>query len=123
VQRDGLADAALLPLPLDAVGVLHSAAGKILEPLVAVEARAILPYLGDPWPDILDRHVDGHGSCCLHTGFRQEFVTGERLAHFILRCAPAQEPGTADRDVDAESEEAGQCERSRAPAARDRPDR
>ena len=123
VQHDCLADAALLPLRVDAVGVLHLAAGKVLEPLVAVEAPAILPYLGDPRPDILDRRIDGHGSCCPRTGFGHELVAGERLAHFLLRCAPAQEPGTADRDVDSKSEDAGQCERSGAPPARDRPGR
>ena len=58
MQVDGFAQLAVLPLRTDAVGVLHLAAGEVLEPLVAVEATAILAKLGEPGPHLLDRRVD-----------------------------------------------------------------
>ena len=52
---DDLADLAVLPLRVDAVGISHLAFGQVLEPLIAVEAAALLAELREPGPDRLDR--------------------------------------------------------------------
>src|SRR5215207_9023419 len=53
-----LAHLPVLPLRMDPVGVAHPAAGEVFEPLIAVEATAVLAELGEPGPDLLGRGVD-----------------------------------------------------------------
>jgi len=60
MEVDGFAQFAMLPLRMDAVGIPHLAAREVLEPLIAVEAAAVLAELSEPGPHLLDRRVDRH---------------------------------------------------------------
>ena len=93
MQVDGFAQLAMLPLRVDAVGVLHLAPGEVFEPLIAVEAAAILAELSEPGPHLLDRCLDRHGVEDLHPAFGQKLVP-RQLARLVLRFgAPTQAPG------------------------------
>ena len=51
-------DPYVLPFGMDAVRVLHLAAGEVLEPLVAVEPATVLAKLSKPRPDLLNWRLD-----------------------------------------------------------------
>ena len=118
MQVDGFAQLAVLPLRVDAVGVLHLAAGEVLEPLVAVEAAAILAELGEPGPHLLDRRVDRHRVEDPGPVLGKKLVAWQ-LALLVLRFgAPTQVPGPDHKRIQRRRGRAEQRQR-RGPAERD----
>src|SRR3954453_16571724 len=89
---DGFAELAMLPLRVNAVGVLHLAPGEVLKPLVAVEAAAILSELGEPRPHLPHRRCDRPRVEDLGR-VRETQLIAWQLALFILPLgAPMQVP-------------------------------
>ena len=92
MQVDGFAQLAMLPLWVDAVGVAHPASGQVLEPLVAVEATAILAELGEPGPHVLDRCVDRDRMEDLGPVLGKQLIARQRALLVLRFGAPTQVP-------------------------------
>src|SRR5690348_8270977 len=88
MERHLLADLTLLPLRVNPLGVAHAAAGQVLQPGVAVEAATVLPDLGQPGPDFLDRGVDRDRPGQVNGWVRYKRITGQRLVSFLSGRAP-----------------------------------
>ena len=125
MQVHGLADLSVLPLGVDLVGVVHLAAGEVLEPLVAVEAGAVLTELGEPRPDGLGRGLDRDRPRGLDPGSGTELVAGSglcRSSQLAPQCSISGRP-TIDRRRRPARERDGRDGRcgGAASAARSRP--
>src|SRR5205814_2179686 len=92
VELDDLADRPLLPLGMDDVLVVHLAASEVLQPVVAVEASAVLPDLRQPGPYHLDRRVHRDGSRRCGERVVDEFIAGQWLAPLLVGRSPAYHP-------------------------------
>ena len=75
---------ALLPLGPNLGDVVNVDAEGALQPVVAVEAGAILPELDQPWPDGGGRGVHGDGTLNLESRIASGFVTRQHQA--MLGC-------------------------------------
>jgi hypothetical protein len=81
------------------VGIPHLAACEVLEPLVAVEAAAVLAELGQPGPDLLGRCVDRHRVEDWGRVLGEQLVA-RQLARLIRRFGtPTQVPEPDDNQI------------------------
>ncbi len=84
MEFNHVANRSPLPFGMDAVRVVYLAAGQVLQPLVAVEAAAVLPDLHQPWPYRLDRRVHRDGPRGRGNGVGDEFIAGQWLAPLLV---------------------------------------
>ena len=77
MQVDDVAELAMLPLVVYAVGISHLAPCEVLEPLVAVEASTVLAELREPRPHLFDWCIDGHRVQDLRPVLGEEFIAWE----------------------------------------------
>ena len=73
----------------------HLTTGEVLEPLIAVEATAVLSDLGQPRPHVLDRSVDRHRAGHRDAGIGDQLVAGKWFLGLVGCRAPRAGPGRA----------------------------
>src|SRR5439155_15597713 len=87
---DLLANIAVLPLPMDFIGVFHFGSHEIFKRRVAVKPRAILAKLGDPWPHPFCWSMNRDDTCGLRDGLRHELITRPYARSLAPSTAPLQ---------------------------------
>ena len=93
----------VLPLGHHPVRAVHVAAHGVLEKIVAVEAAAALPELGDPRPDVVRPAVHGDRPCRREISSAEEVITRQRRGNLVVGRAPPELPGTQREPVDGEA--------------------
>jgi len=87
-QPDRVADIQVLPLRVDGVGVVNPGAHQAFQPVVTVEAAAVLADLCQPRPDRRRRRGHGDPAGGAHRPRLDKFVAGQFGDDFLVGGAP-----------------------------------
>ena len=90
MQVDVVANRRMLVVREDLCCVGDPATDHVLERLVGIETAAALSELGDPWPYILRRCIDGDSQGVPPLGFGHEFIAWQRISCLCSYRAPPQ---------------------------------
>ena len=97
-EADPVADREVLPLLPNLVCVVDAEPSEVLEPVIAVEAAAVLADLDEPAPHLVGRRFDRHGAGGDISRIGDQFVAGQRGRAFAFRRTPvAKSPGFDER--------------------------
>ncbi|MBV9454747.1 MAG: hypothetical protein JOZ19_11615, partial [Rubrobacter sp.] len=97
MQKHPLPYLPVLPLGVDALGVVHPTVGQVLKPFVAVEASAVLPYLRQLRPYLVYEGMHGYSPRGLDRKVGYQLVAWQRFAYLLNRGALFEVP-SADGD-------------------------
>src|SRR5690606_33607577 len=93
LEADGVVGVDVLPVRLDVVRAVDTAAGQIRDRVVAVEPATALAELRDPRPHVLRPRLAADGAGGGHVGVRQQVVAGEFATDLVRGGSPGPHPG------------------------------